>query len=136
MSGLAFGCDDAVAEWVSQRIKSKVHKPYVAVGVVRDGKLCGGVVLNGWLGPDANVDITIASERGFSRGAIREIYDLAFGQLKASRITAHTKRSNKAMQRLLPRLGFKFEGMARRYFGAKRADDALIFALFPENRKF
>jgi hypothetical protein len=50
----------------------------------------------------------------------------------ARRLAATTRRSNKSMQRLLPRLGFEFEGVARRFFGPRRGDDGLRFVLFPE----
>lgn len=130
---LVFDEPKRVADWVGERINSKIHEPYTAIGATRDGQLCAGAVFNGWNG--ANIDITLANDRGLSRGAIAAVYRYAFYQLKAQRVTAHTRRSNKKMRELLPRFGFVFEYTAKRFFGPNRADDAFIFALYPEKAK-
>jgi RimJ/RimL family protein N-acetyltransferase len=129
---LVFGRDAEVAEWVAQRVGYKIWPPYVAIGATKDGQTyCSGVVFNNWNG--ANIEITLASDNGLSRGAIRGIYYYLFSEVAAVRVTAHTRRSNKRMRKILPRLGFQYEGLAKRFYGLNKADDAFVFVLFPEN---
>lgn len=129
---LVFGRHDEVAAWVSERTKCLISPPYVSIGATQDGQsFCAGVVFNGWNG--FNIELTLASEAQLTRGAIRGIYHYVFQQSKATRATACTPRANKVMRRMLPRLGFEYEGLMRRYYGPNRSDDAFVFALFPEN---
>lgn len=133
---LVFNEDAIVADWVSQKVGYIIHPPFVAIGATRDDKtLCGGAVFNGWNGH--NIEITLASERCLTQGTIRGIYSYLFNQLRAGRVSAHTRRSNKIMRAIFPRLGFQLEGVARRFYGPHKADDAFMFVLFPNDaRKF
>ncbi len=136
MVTLVFNQHDTVACWVSEKIGTLISPPYVAIGATKDGhSLCGGAVFNDWNGH--NIEITLASDGCLTRGTIRAVYHYLFNQSKAGRVSAHTRRSNKAMREMFPRFGFEFEGVARRYYGPAKADDAFLFVLFPENaRKF
>lgn len=132
---LVFNQHDLVAGWVSERIGALIAKPYVGIGAARDGKLCGGAVFNNWNGH--NIEITLASEGCLTRGTIRAVYHYLFVQSKAGRVSAQTRRSNKLMREMFPRLGFEFEGVAHRFYGPTKSDDAFRFVLFPEKaRKF
>lgn len=128
------GHDEAVADWAGKRLGRPFTPPYVAIGFSRDGeRLHGAAVFNGWNG--ANIDLTIYGPGCLTRGAIRAVYDYAFRQIGAARMTARTARTNKPMKRLIPRLGFEYEGVAKRYYGPERKDDAIVFGLFPERAK-
>ena len=133
---LVFNDDARVAEWVGGRLGQIISPPFVAIGMTDDDRLyCGGAIFNNWNG--ANIEITIVMERRPTRGIIRALQHYVFEQSKATRVTAHTKRSNKRVRKLLPRLGFKYETTRERFFGPSRSDDAFAFVLFPENaRKF
>ena len=122
-----------IAEWVSIRVNAPIIPPYVAIGMTEDERLyCGGVIFNNWNG--ANIELTIAMDCPVTRGILRAIYHYVFIQSKATRLTAHTRRDNAKARRLLPRLGFQFEGVAKRYYGPNRPDDALCYALFPDTK--
>jgi RimJ/RimL family protein N-acetyltransferase len=128
-----FGHDDLVAQWVSQKTGDVYSPPYACIGFTRDNQtLCAGVVFNNWNG--SNVEISLASDGGITRENIGVVYRYAFVQCKANRITAHTRRSNRKMRALLPRLGFskEAEGVLPRFYGPKRADDAFVFGAYPE----
>jgi len=131
---LVFGCDDLVAKYVSDGLGLPMVPPYTAIGGTRDGQsLCIGVVFNEYNG--SNIDITLYGPGALTRGNIRGVYHYLFEQLKVNRVTAKTRRSNKRMQRLMGRFGFKFEGISARYFGPTKADDAIRFVLFPEEAR-
>lgn len=131
---LVFGADAQVAEWVSQRIGHIISPPYVAIGATDDDRTyCGGFVFNNWNG--ANIELTAALDVPLTRGVLRAIRHYVFVQSKATRLSVHTKRSNKRVRRLMPRLGFEFEGIAKRYFGPTKADDAFVFAFYSDTTR-
>ena len=131
---LVFNEHDRIAQWVSEKVGYRICPPYVAIGATKDGaSLCGGAVFNHWNG--ANIEITLASDGALTRGTIRAIYNYVFVQSKATRVSAHTRRSNKVMRKMFPRLGFTFEGVAKRFYGPDRSDDGFVFVLFPDNAR-
>lgn len=131
---LVFGQDTIVADYVFNNLGLALVPPYTAIGGTKDGKtLCIGAVFNQFNG--SNIEITLFGPGGLTRGNIRGVYHYIFEQLKVNRVSAKTRRSNKSMQRLLPRFGFKFEGISARYFGPQKADDAIRFVLFPDDAR-
>lgn len=128
---LVFGHDELVARWMTERIGLVFAPPFVAIGATVDGQeLCAGVLFNNWNG--FNADISLAADQ-LSRDAIGGVYEYAFNQLGALRLTALTRRSHKTMRDMLPRFGFRQEGVAARYFGPRRGDDAFKFVLFRQD---
>ncbi len=128
-----FGHDQIVAEWVTQRTGDSICPPYSAIGFSRTGStLCSGVVFTNWNG--SNVEISLASDTGITRDNIRIVYRDVFVQCRANRLTAHTRRSNRKMRELLPRLGFSKEpeGVLPRFYGPKRGDDAFVYGAYPD----
>lgn len=125
-----FAHDDAVGAWAGERLGVPFVPPFTAIGFSRDGSaIHGAAIFNGW--NRSNLDITICGPRCLSRYAIGTAYRYAFRQLGANRLTARTARKNKGMQKLLPRLGFKFESVAQRYYGTTRDLDGLVYRLLP-----
>jgi hypothetical protein len=128
---LVFNRDRDVAEWVTDKIGLVISPPYTAIGATMDGRsLCAGAVFNQWNG--SSLEITLYGPGCLTRGNVSGIYHYVFVQCGAQRLSATTKRSNRRMCRLLPRLGFEFEGISKRFFGPHKQDDAMRYALFPE----
>lgn len=125
------GNDQLVADYISKGTGDKFAPPFVAIGFTWNNRvLCGGALFNNWTG--SNIEVSIYGPGAMTRYALGVGCRYAFGQIGANRITARTRRTNKTMQKLLPRLGFIFEGTQKRYYGPAREDDALVYALFPE----
>lgn len=125
---LITGHDDAVANWVAVRLGITIAPPYTALGVLDGaGTLIGGAVFHGHCG--ASIDVTIYAPRALTRGALRATCQYVFGQLRCERLGAYCKRSNAGMRALMERLGFRLEGVARRYWGAGRDNDAMIYGM-------
>lgn len=128
MSVLLFGRDEAVAQWVARGLKVNFHPPYVAVGVLgSDGALVGGAVFNEMTG--RNVDFTYYGPGTLRRDVARKFAHFAFVGLKVLRVTCRTRRRNRALTRTLPKLGFRYEGTMRCYYGASRGDDGIQYGL-------
>jgi len=96
-----------------------------ALGILSgEGRIVGGVLLTNYTG--YGVEMTLAGKGCISRGAWQAIGDMAFGELGCQRISVTTRRSNKRVCKLVPRLKFKFEGVARRFYGK---EDGIVFSL-------
>ena len=124
---LLFGCDDAVAEFVGQKLSVIIHPPFTALGLMHENAFAGGIVFNNF--NHSNVDLTVCTERPVTRGVIRAVAHYAFVQLGCNRISATTRRNNDAALKALPKLGFKFEAVRKQWFGAARADDGVTYVL-------
>jgi RimJ/RimL family protein N-acetyltransferase len=127
---LVYGQDDAVAEFVSRKLRDPVSAPYVGIGIIKCSRIVGGIILNNYNG--ANIEVTLYAPKCFRRRFVREIYKYVFEQAKCLRLTARTRRSNKTVCRLMRRLGFDYEATLKNYFGPTKQDDAIVFRLTHE----
>lgn len=131
MLSLLYGHDQDIAEWTAGRLGQTVDPPYRAIGIVDEtGEIRGGMVFNRYT--RANIEITMYGPGCLTRAVIRGWFDYVFEQLKCIRLTAITRRDNKLVCRLLPRLGFTYEATMKNFFGPKKADDAIVFRLTHE----
>lgn len=123
---LLFDHDQAVADWVSKQANEKPFvQPYTAIGIITpEGRLTGGFVFTSFNGH--NIEISLAGKSVASRGAMRGVLHYVFEQLKCSRMQMHTRRNHKRVCKQLVKLGMKFEGIARRFYGKH---DAACYAL-------
>lgn len=120
-----FGHDATIAEWVGKAIGKPFHPPFTAFGMVDGaGRLRGGFVFTGWTG-DA-VEMSLAGGGCLTRSAMAAVDRYVFGQLGCSRLEIHTRKGNKRARKMIPRAGFRFEGVARRLYGR---EDGLCYAI-------
>ncbi|MND34761.1 hypothetical protein D3C80_253830 [compost metagenome] len=127
------GQDEAVAGWAGANLGVRFQEPYTAYGFTdANGNIDGAVVFNDYY-PGGNVEVTYFGPRSLSRSVILFMARFCFDELKATRVTAKTRRSNCVVRRLLPKGGFAFECTQRRYFGPEKGDDALVFVMTREN---
>lgn len=125
---LLFGHDKAVADWASQQFGSPLRNWYFAIGLIdNEGLLRGAASFHDFNG--SNIEICFYGPGAMTPSAVRGLMKFAFVELKANRITARTPRQNKAVIRALPKFGFRCEGVAKRYFGATKRLDAIMFGL-------
>lgn len=107
----------------------------MAVGLVDvlTGLLKGAVTFHDYNG--SNVELSYWGPNSITRGAIKGLALFCFNSLKVNRVTVRTPRRNKAVTRGLPKLGFRAEGLLRRYYGPHRNDDAVIFGITVEDAR-
>jgi len=122
---------DEILDMVEQGLGIELHPPYIPFGMFRDGELIGGVIFNEYNG--ANIEVTVYAPTGMKRGCIRDVMLYVFKDLKCTRLTARTKKSNAPVKKMLRGLGFVYEGTMLRYYGAGPGDSALFYRLDPEN---
>lgn len=125
--------DQEVAAWAGAVLGVAFQEPYTAFGVIdRTGVVQGAAIFNDYY-PGGNVELTYVGSNSFSKGVFRFLCRFAFDELKATRVTARTRRGNVVMRRMLPKGGFNFEGTQKHFYGPTKADDALVYVLFRHN---
>lgn len=124
--------DDTVAVWAGEQLGVVFQQPYTAFGFISNDKIKGAVVFNDYY-RGGNVGITYVGRHSFGKQQIGFMCGFAFDELKATRVTARTRRSNALMRRLLPRFGFQFESTQKRFYGPEKGDDALVYVMFRQH---
>lgn len=122
------GQDADVGAWIAAQLGQHIAPPFAAIGIGRGHEIIGGWLLNGFNGFNGN--LTIYGPGAISRRSIRACYSHLFIDHGLLRVTASTRRDNQIMRDLMPKFGFRFEAVQRRYYGPRRRDDAFTFALF------
>lgn len=132
---------ERVVAYLQSKIRdmpSLATKEYEAIGVVKNGKLIGGVVYTGYSElPDGTHDIMMsaAGEVGWlTKASLREFFRYPLVQLNCSRITTIAAKSNLAARNLNERLGFVHEGTLRGAFGHGRV--GILYGMLREDCKF
>jgi len=132
---LVGGYDQEVAAWASERFGRPIIGPFSAFGVLNNrNELCGAAIFGDFY-KGGNIELTYYGPGTAARGIIRDLCRYAFNQCGVSRVTAKTMRANAVCQHLLPKLGFHFEGIQKRYYGTDKSSDALTFVLFRKDAK-
>jgi hypothetical protein len=125
---LIFDRDEEIADWVAESLGVILYPPFTAIGAVDEfGIFRGGAVFNEYNGFD--VSVTIAGDGIITRGNWRSVIDYVFNQSGCLHMSAKTRRSNKLVQSIAPRLGFKFVAVLPQYYGPDKADDAIMYRL-------
>ena len=125
---LVLGQDEAVGLFAAQKLGIPIIPPYTSMGIVDDAdELVGAIIYNSYNKYD--IEISFYGPGAMHRRFIRAAFAYPFEQLNVLRLTAKTKRSNKTMCKLLPRLGFVFEATLKNHFGPTRGDDAILYRM-------
>jgi len=124
------GHDQTVFDWACQQFGKKLVPCHSAIGLIDgEGKLRGAAIFQEWNG--SNIEFSYYGTSPLTRGAVRYLVQYCFDGVGANRITVRVPKRQKTMLRSLPKLGFRFEGVLRRYYGPFRKDDAVMFGLLP-----
>jgi RimJ/RimL family protein N-acetyltransferase len=133
---ILYGADDAVAGFVAARIPhaGEGFGACTALGVVRDGRLTGGIVYHNWRGRD--IEVSAAFERAdWARPSVlRALFAYPFDQLGCARMTALTGRANGRARRFLEGVGFVREGVARQALADDH--DMMIYGMLRRECRF
>ena len=121
------GQDAVVAQWVAKKVGGgEFIPPYVALGIIdHRHTLRGGFVIR--LLNASTCELSLYSDRALTHGVMRSMFRIMFERSGFSRCVIHTDRSNRAIKRGAPKLGFKFECKATDYYGP--GVDALQYAM-------
>ena len=121
---ILYAYDREVADYVGQANGKPFKIVDATIGVVSGGRLIGGFVFTGHNGD--GIELSLAGRGCITREAWRAVTRYVFDQLGCARLQVHTRRSNKAIKTTAPKGGFRFEGVARRFYGD---EDGLCYSL-------
>jgi hypothetical protein len=119
---LLTGHDQEVADWYAMKREVPFVPYHFALGLLDgDGALRGAFILQ--MDTSWTASTHLYSELDSLAPHARQIFEWLFAH--AHRLTAVTHVKNKKMKKHLPRLGFKFEGRKKEFYGP--GEDALSF---------
>lgn len=124
MTPLVLNRDAEVAKIVGARLDRVIVPPYTAMGVLRNGRLTGGIIFSNFNKYD--IELTIAGINGAPKGYYKAVAIYIFAQLKCVRVTMTVRSKDLRTIAIARRFGFKIEGVKRRQFGD---DDGVIFGM-------
>jgi RimJ/RimL family protein N-acetyltransferase len=125
---------ERVGKFCSDLMDGAEWGAYTALGLERDGELIGGVVYDGYYGP--NVFAHIAGKPGtrwLTRTFLRAMFEYPFLQLGVDRITGPVASTNLRAMRLDAHLGFVLEATLR---GAVPDGDLLLYVMHKKDCRF
>jgi len=107
---IVFG--DAVSDFVSAQCGVAFSDPKICIGYARDGKVCGGAVLNNWNG--RNVEVSVGHDaNSWPMAFLKFVGDYVWNTMKAERATFTTRPET---EHFCLRLGARREGVMRGFF--------------------
>ena len=113
--GLLLHHDKKVAEYLFENHVKPTMKYDAAIGILTDGVLSGGILLQSWNG--FNVELSYYGHGTLTPGIIRCLARVLLTVFNLSRVTVTVSRKRKAMMRGLRKLGFAVEGTQRCFYG-------------------
>jgi len=120
--------DEDVAAWAENKLEGRLVFPHAAIGMLdRRGVLRGAWLLSFYNRHTA--ELTLYSEGVISNEMVRGCFAITFQHLGVQRLQARTTRQNKIVKRAAPKYGFKFEGVARDFYGP--GEDSLNYYMTP-----
>lgn len=120
------GRDKAVAAWMGREMGVDFAPPFTAFGVTnRDGFIVGAFLFNNYETAE-DIHVSIYGPRAMTRAVLRYGFGYVFDQLNCKRLTAQCRRRNRAMRKLMERLGFTLEGVKRH---TSRHEDVMIYGM-------
>lgn len=131
-----FGYDAEICEMVRQRIPHAFEgfDGAVGLGVVKNGKLVGGVVFDKYTGRDILMSAAFDHPGWCTRKTLRRLFAYPFQQLGCVRITTITRADNDKALRIDEGLGFKREGVLRKFFPGDA--DGIVLSILRDECKW
>lgn len=117
---LVYGHDATVIAWIAKRHGLMPLGPSTTIGVIdSDGVLRGAFVTTWKNDTTAELHLFGRTSNDTWKDYFRWVFD------RCHRLEIHTAKTNVHIKRAAPKFGFKFEGVAKEFYGPGR--DALRF---------
>jgi hypothetical protein len=81
---VVYGPQDELVRWVCERIGLEVTKEARAIGQVKNGRLVGGVVFDGWTGTSVVMHVASEGRRWITRKLLRAVFGYVFAHCKVA----------------------------------------------------
>lgn len=113
-----FHNDDIVANWMFAMANCNPVQYNIAIGVIEDDKIVGGILYTNYNGSDAEVHYYGPNK--LKTSVVRLIFRIALKVLNLNRLTIRTRKEH--MARGVLKLGAVYEGTVRRLYGPTDED--------------
>jgi hypothetical protein len=120
MRGLLLNGDEHIAAWAFKTYNRVPMKFDRAIGIIDDVGLVGAALFLHYNG--VNAEFAYYGTDSLTLGIIKGLSKIALYQLKLSRCTIIVPKRPTFLLRKLPKFGFRYEGVQRRYYGPTDAD--------------
>lgn len=133
------GLDQQVIKWAAQILGIPDFGLATAIAIAKGTHIIAGCVYNNFHrtpdGAPNSIEITMVSidKSWCNRAIIRELLNYPFTQLKVRRVQLTIAKRNMAVRRFNERLGFKFEGVARKAHFT--GEDAAVYSMLSNEWK-
>lgn len=132
MTALVYGRDADVVAWAQRETGEIFSPPYTALGLAdTSGALVGALVYTDYNGHSIELSVH-APGHVIGPDALRQMFRYPFETCQVLALGARTRRANTGVRKMLGRLGFRPEGIRRRYYGPGRANDAVLYGMLRE----
>lgn len=131
--GILIGADIQVAAWAyntTGRFPIAVNR---AIGILDDGVLAGAALFTNYNSVDCS--LSYYGENTLTSGIVRVLARIALYELNLARCTVIVPKRPSYLLKKLPKFGFRYEGVQRRYYGPTDAPrhTGCRFVLFRED---
>jgi hypothetical protein len=114
--GVVLDDQERCAAWAVKKYKLMPGGKWDRViGVVNDGVLVGVWMFTSYNGH--NAEISFYGNNAVTRGILKVLAHIAVNDLRLSRWTATVPKRPRTMLKKMTKLGFRFEGIQRRFYG-------------------
>lgn len=128
------GHDESIKQWVQNETGLLIDGDSRALGVIKDGVLIAGIVYHNYKGFMVECTLATTDRAWCQKGTVKAFMSYPFEVLGCVRFWATCRRSNKKMRTMFNKLGFKYEGCARRAFDGE--EDAMIYSILKDENKW
>lgn len=135
LDAVLYGAQEPVLAFMREHLPCQDYGACLALGLVRDGAIVGGIVWNNWQpGVDIEISTAITTAWWARPRTVQRIFHYPFVHLGLPRITSRVARKHKSARTLNERLGFRLEGVKRR--GLDGRQDQILYGMLRDECRF
>lgn len=125
-----------VCQYIGEKVGRKFDPGMCSAFAILNDKndFVAGVVISDYRGHDCQISCAAETSAAWRPHIMRAVFGYIFGQLGCVRVTAATRKQNKAARGFLKALGFELEGNVR--LGYDGTKDALIYGLLASECRY
>lgn len=126
--------NEQIRMWVQNELGHPIDGDCRCMGVIIDDKLVAGIVYHGHKGFMVECSLASTDPRWIKKSVVKAFMSYPFEDLDCVRFWATCRKGNKKMRALFERLGFKYEGCARKAYDG--VEDAMIYSILRDENKW
>lgn len=129
-------CQEVLGQWATSKMKyGSTWGPFRAIGLISETEILAAVIYNEFYFNGCAIHIAaVDGSSWLNRAFLKAAFEYPFIQLKFERLTGYVPANNVAARRLDEHLGFKQEGVLRRFLSD--GEDVIIYGMLKDECRF